>query len=407
MKLLHAGPAGEHRHRVLRAEADRTAAVDHPGIVRVHEIGDDGTRTWLVLDLVNGPSLQRVLDERGPLPPPLAAHAMAQAADAVAAVHAAGIAHGDLKPGNILLRQWPGPDTTIDLSASVLVTDFGLARALPGEQSLDLSSGVEWLRSGATAVEPALPAGTVAYMAPEQWRGEPLTARSDVYALGGTLYAALTGDRPFPQQSLTELAYAVATTPAPEPSGRTTSVPPSMDAVVARAMAKNPDDRHADAAEFAAAIREGAHAGPPASPAEHRRRPRRCARAAGRLLSPAALLLALMAFGSGFLTVSCAPGEYGRAAPGATTTYTGADLATGSEPRVDKPRPGGVTSDNRLGGQPLIALAWLLLAGASVATIRSRRRPHRTIAALAGSAAVALAVGEAVARADLLDRFAS
>src|SRR5262249_12318836 len=118
-------------HRRLRVEARRAAAVDHPGIVRVLDSGDNDELSWLVVERVDGPTLQQVIDRRGPLPPALAAQVLEQAADAVAAVHAAGLAHGDLKPGNILLRQWPGGDTTLELYRQVLVTDFGLAHPLP------------------------------------------------------------------------------------------------------------------------------------------------------------------------------------------------------------------------------------------------------------------------------------
>jgi hypothetical protein len=389
----------------VHAEARRAAAVDHPGIVRVLDAGD----TWLVLEFVDGPNLQEVLDRRGPLPPPFAVQVLAQAADAVAAVHVAGLAHGDLKPGNILLRRWPDGDTTLELSRAVLVTDFGLAHPLPDERrptgpaqvpahdAPTLSQGTEWLATNGTLVERVRAAGTVAYMAPEQWRGDPPTARTDVYALGATLYAALTGARPYPQPSLPELAYAVATEAPPAPS-RVPGVPPALDAVVARAMAKDPADRYADAAAFAAALR-GADA--PPKPSRRRWRGR-----AGRVLSTAGLLVALLCFGSGFLTVSCTPGGYGHAAPGGTTTYTGIALATGGEPRVDKPRPVSEYRPDRLGGQPLIALAALALLGAAVLSVLRRRR-HRPIAVLAGVAAVALAIGEAVARAELTDQYAA
>jgi hypothetical protein len=380
-------PAGH-----VHSEARRAARVEHPGIVRVLDAGD----TWLVLEYVDGPNLQEVLDRRGPLPPALAVEVVGQAADAVAAVHAAGLAHGDLKPGNILLRRWPGGDETLELSGAVLVTDFGLAHPLPDKQTL--SQGTEWLATNGTVVERVRAAGTVAYMAPEQWRGDPPTARTDVYALGATLYAALTGERPYPQPSLPELAYAIATEEPPVPSRRAGAVPPALDAIVARAMAKDPADRYADAAQFAAALRAL-----DARPTPGRRRWRG---PAGRVLSTAGLLIALLCFGSGFLTVSCTPGGYGHAAPGGTTTYTGIGLATGSQPRVDKPRPASEYRPDRLGGQPLIALAALALLGGLVLSVLPRRR-HRAIAVLAGAAAIGLAIGEAVARAKLTDQYAA
>jgi len=245
-------------------------------------------------------------------------------------------------------------------------------------------------------------------MAPEQWRGEPVTARGDVYALGGTLYAALTGARPFAEPSLPQLAYAVATARPPLPSRLIPAVPAALDAVVARALAKEPAERYPDAGALAAAIRAATRV-PAGAPADRPRRRRRVLRTAGRILSPAVLLIALLFFGSGFLTVSCTPGGYGRAAAGATTTYTGGDLATGAAPRVDKLRPADQYEPDRLGVQPLIALAGLLLlAGvlAAVALPGRRRSRDRDLATIAGAAAVCLVIGETLARSAAIDRLA-
>jgi hypothetical protein len=172
-----------------------------------------------------------------------------QVADAVAALHAAGIVHRDLKPANVLLAGSAG-----ELRARV--TDFGLAAAVATVDST-LGAGSlpqeDWLRSlDLTADEPAELAGTVTYMAPEQWRGERATPRTDVYALGGLLHATLTGRRPYPQRTLTELALAVAVEPPPAPSR--SGAPAAFDDVVRRAMAKDPAQRFADVPEFVAAL---------------------------------------------------------------------------------------------------------------------------------------------------------
>lgn len=428
VKVLRPEYANAQLRQRLREEARRASLVRHPGIVSVLDVGQREDLTWLVMELVDGPSLQEVLDRQGALPPPLAAELLAQAADALAAVHAAGLAHGDLKPANLLLPGWSGPDTTVDLSTPVKLVDFGLSRPLPAGQDLGLSLETEWLHSGSTVVE-RWPGGTVAFMAPEQWRGEAVTAAGDVYALGGTLYAALTGERPFAQPSLPQLAYAVATTPPPVPSRLVAAIPAALDAVVVRALAKEPAQRYPDAGALAAAIRAAssstAASATPASStvassiaasatvagsaAGGPRRRHRVLRTSGRVLSPAVLLLALLFFGSGFLTVSCTPTGYGRAAAGATTTYTGGDLATGAAPHVDKLRPAEQYQPDRLGVQPLIALAaLLLLAGvlAAIALPGRRRSRHREIAAIATAAAVCLVVGEALARVAVTDRLA-
>ena len=407
VKVLREEFAAPQVRRRVRDEARRADRIEHPGIVKVVEVGEHQELTWLVMELVDGPSLQEVLDRQGALPPALAAQLLARAADALTAIHAAGLAHGDLKPANLLLPGWPGPDATFDLSASIKLVDFGLSRPLPAAGDVGLSLASDWAHTGSTAVERP-PGGTVAFMAPEQWRGEPVTARGDIYALGGTLYAALTGTRPFAEPSLPQLAYAVATAPPPVPSRLAPAVPAALDAVVARALAKEPAQRYPDASALAAAIRAAARTSA-ATPVERPRRGRRVLRTAGRILSPAVLLLALLFFGSGFLTVSCTPAGYGRAAAGATTTYTGGDLATGAAPHVEKLRPAEEYQPDRLGVQPLIAVAGLLLLAGALAAIAlptRRQTRHRDLAAIAAAAAVCLVIGETLARSAAIDRLA-
>jgi len=417
VKVLRDEYAAPRARRRLREEARRARRVEHPAVVKVFDVGEHNDVTWLVMELVDGPSLQDVLDRHGALPPALAVELIARAADALAAIHAAGLAHGDVKPANLLLPGWSGPEGTIDVRAPVKVVDFGLSRPLPGGTNLDLSQDTDWLHTNATISE-HWAGGTVAFMAPEQWRGEAVTAQSDVYALGGTLYAALTGTQPFAHSSLAQLAYAVATDPPPAPSALVPTVPATVDAVVQRALAKDPADRQPEAAAFAAALRhastaiDGAapHAMPYVPALSRPRLARRMIRTAGRAVSPVLLIFALLFFGAGFLTVSCTPNGYGRAAAGATTTYTGGDLATGSRPDVDKLRPAGQAQPDRLGVQPFITLAALLLiAGALVAFVLRRGGPSRfrTIASIATAAAACLIVGEALARSAITDRLAN
>lgn len=243
VKVVKARPDAPEHPRRLRAEVELVSRVVHDGVVGVHEIGGDDECTWLIMDFVPGLDLQRFIDEQGPPPAERGAELMATVADAVSAIHEAGLVHRDLKPANILFD-----------GDRPRVADFGVARRTATvESGSALTGGTDWLYSE-TAV-PGL-AGTIAYMAPEQWRGEDGDARSDVYALGGTLYTTLTGHRPFPQRSMPELAYAVAVTPPPAPSEH--GVPAAFDRVVATAMAKHPDERYPDAAGFAAAVRAAA-----------------------------------------------------------------------------------------------------------------------------------------------------
>jgi serine/threonine protein kinase len=212
--------------------------VKHDGVVAVHEVGGDDESAWLAVDLVSGPDLQRLVDEHGPLPAGRAAEIVAMTADGLSAVHAAGLIHRDLKPANILLDQ----DRPI-------IADFGVARPVATVESalgIGLTGGTDWAHTDTSrAPEEAPRAGTVAYMAPEQWRGEAGDARTDIYALGGVLYTMLTARRPFPQRSLPELAYAVAIAAPPAPSAH--GAPGAFDPVAATAMAEptaeSPQDR--------------------------------------------------------------------------------------------------------------------------------------------------------------------
>ncbi|WP_166678485.1 serine/threonine protein kinase [Kribbella voronezhensis] len=249
VKVVHPELVDPQYRDRLRREARLAAAVEHPGLVRVHAVGGEGDQAWLVMDRLSGPDLQRLLDEGGPLPVDRAVAMLAEVAAAVDAMHAAGVIHRDLKPANIILD---GDRPT--------VADFGVARQLASLESstgMDLSGGAAWLRSG-TPSGPSLGAmaGTVAYMAPEQWRGDPVSAATDVYALGGTLFSLLTGRRPFDRRTLPELAYAVAMLPPPAPSEY--GVPAAFDQVVRTAMAKEPADRYPTAGAFAQALRAAA-----------------------------------------------------------------------------------------------------------------------------------------------------
>jgi serine/threonine protein kinase len=225
----------------LLAEAHRASAVDHPGVVRVRDHGGTDDLAWIVMDQVPGRDLRRYVREAGPLPPAEAARVVAEAADALEAVHAAGLVHRDVKPGNVLLDETGG-------ALSARLADFGIAAPVP---PAGLTEDSDWARTG----EPAAAAGTFAYMAPEQWRGEPVTARGDIYGLGGVLYTALTGEPPYPDESLPELAYNLAVSPPPRARDRVPDLPRAYDDVIAAALAKDPRDRPGSAADLAEALR--------------------------------------------------------------------------------------------------------------------------------------------------------
>jgi hypothetical protein len=207
-------------------EAQLLAQVDkHPNILKVYQFSQDNGLYFLVTDFIAGGSLAESI----PLPPRRAATIARKIADALSHIHTKGILHRDLKPQNVLLRQGEEDEPVL--------VDFGLAWA----------SEVERL----TKTNAML--GTPAYMSPEQLSGgggAALDGRSDVYALGATLYAALTGDAPFDAPSGPELMGKILMEPPPRPSLKNKDVPPALDAICALALAKSRDARYANAAEM-------------------------------------------------------------------------------------------------------------------------------------------------------------
>jgi hypothetical protein len=212
--------------RFLR-EASATAGLGHPNVAAVFDAGSDRGLHFIVMEFVAGRTLREVLEERGRLPVPAAAAAVAAAATALGAAHAAGLVHRDVKPGNIMVT----PD-------AVKVVDFGIARAADADPT------------GATTNV----LGTPSYMSPEQAQGARLDARSDVYGLGVCLYELLTGVPPFTGDNAFAIAYQhVNATPRP-PSELRPDLPAALEAVILRAMAKDPDRRYQTAAGMRAAI---------------------------------------------------------------------------------------------------------------------------------------------------------
>jgi eukaryotic-like serine/threonine-protein kinase len=212
----------------FRDEARSAASLSHPNIVAVFDSGEEGSDPYIVMELVEGQDLASILRENGPLAPRQAARVAAEVAKALHAAHVRGIVHRDVKPSNILIGR----------DGRVKVADFGIARAMDDAQ-LTL---------------PGVTMGSVHYFAPEQARGEPATAASDVYALGIVLFEMLTGQRPFSGDGAAAIALARLTTTPPHPSALRTSVPAELDGIVVRAMALAPADRFASAAAMAGAL---------------------------------------------------------------------------------------------------------------------------------------------------------
>ncbi|WP_107418290.1 serine/threonine-protein kinase [Streptomyces sp. CB02115] len=189
----------------LDREARAAARLKHPGIITVHDriAGPDG-RPWIVMELVDGGSLADLVEAQGALPPQQVADIGRQVAAALAAAHRLGITHRDIKPANILLEE-----------DRVILTDFGIA-ALEGDATLTATGMIM---------------GTPAFMAPEQIRGLPATAESDLWSLGATLYAAVEGHAPFSGTAPSAVLVAVATE-EPTPAVRAGMLGPVLDGLL-------------------------------------------------------------------------------------------------------------------------------------------------------------------------------
>ncbi|MGO9928908.1 MAG: Stk1 family PASTA domain-containing Ser/Thr kinase [Mycobacterium sp.] len=216
----------------FRREAQNAAALNHPSIVAVYDTGEAETPTgplpYIVMEYVDGVTLRDIVHTDGPLPPRRAIEIIADACQALNFSHQNGIIHRDVKPANIM----------ISAANAVKVMDFGIARAIAD--------------SGNSVTQTAAVIGTAQYLSPEQARGDPVDARSDVYSLGCVLYEILTGEPPFTGDSPVAVAYQhVREDPVP-PSKRHEGISADLDAVVLKALAKNPENRYQTAAEMRA-----------------------------------------------------------------------------------------------------------------------------------------------------------
>ncbi|HJV03846.1 MAG TPA: protein kinase [Actinomycetota bacterium] len=222
----------------FRREARAAAALSHPGIVAIHDVGVHAGAPFIVMERVEGRTLTEILREDGRVSPDRVAEIGAEVARALSAAHAAGIIHRDVKPGNVMITP----------SGRAKVLDFGIAHA------------TRWT----PLTEARVVHGTAEYMAPEQIRGEGADPRSDQYALGAVLYELLAGQPPFHDETPLAIAYHhLEDTPPPIQSSRP-DVPPGLAAVIARAMAKDRGHRYRSAEEMALDL-ERVREGKPAS----------------------------------------------------------------------------------------------------------------------------------------------
>lgn len=225
--IRDAALAGDDERRRFRIEAEATARLDHPNVVKVFAVGEHAGRPFLVMELVDGGTLATLL-AGGPMPVTAAAELIRTVAQAVAHAHGRGVVHRDLKPANVLLADGPK------------VADFGLAKRLDTDSTA-------WTRDGAVL-------GTPCYMAPEQARGQvrQVGPAADVYALGAILFEALIGRPPHYSDSWAEVVYRVQHDDPIPPARVRPDVPPDLDAVCLKCLEKDPARRYPTAAELAA-----------------------------------------------------------------------------------------------------------------------------------------------------------
>lgn len=233
VKVLRADLARDPTFQLrFRREAQNAAALNHPAIVAVYDTGEtdseNGPLPYIVMEYVDGRTLRDMVKSEGPLTPRRAMEVMADASAALDFSHRHGIVHRDVKPANIMINE----------SGAVKVMDFGIARALADGQ--------------AAVTQTAAVIGTAQYLSPEQARGESVDARSDVYASGCVLFELVTGDPPFTGDSPVAVAYQHVREEPRKPSDVNPQVPAALDAVVLKALSKNPANRYQSAAEMRA-----------------------------------------------------------------------------------------------------------------------------------------------------------
>ncbi len=221
----HLASSGSARKRFAR-EAKAAAAVLHPNVIAIHSVSSEDANPYLVMPFVRGASLQKRINSQGPLPLKDTLRIGSQIAAGLAAAHEQGLVHRDIKPANILLEE--GVER-------VTITDFGLARAVD-DASMTCSGVI---------------AGTPQYMSPEQARGEPIDARSDLFSLGSVLYAMCAGRSPFRAETTYGVLHRISTEVPTSVCEVNSDVPVWLGHVIERLMAKRPDDRFGSAAQVA------------------------------------------------------------------------------------------------------------------------------------------------------------
>jgi hypothetical protein len=213
-------------------EARSAGKLVHPNIITIHDVGKEKDMTYIVMQCIEGPSLQNLITSKKKLPAQNIIKLMIQLCDALNFAHESGIVHRDIKPANILL----------DNSGNPHICDFGVAH-------VEMSTITQ---TGATI-------GTPSYMSPEQVMGKKIDKRSDLFSLGAILYELLTGRRPFEGESITTVIYKIVNEEALPLTQFRKELPPEFEQIIRKALAKDPDDRYGSCAEMAADLKKITH----------------------------------------------------------------------------------------------------------------------------------------------------
>jgi serine/threonine protein kinase len=228
IKCLAPGAVVGERDRLrFEQEARCAAAISHPNVAAIYDVGIDGHTPYIVMECLPGATLADEV-ERGPIATPRATEVVQQLLAALEAAHAHDVLHRDIKAANVLFTS----------EGRVKLTDFGIARATDGDDLTETGTVV----------------GTPSYLAPERIAGEPATVRSDIYSAGVVAYEVFTGEKPFRADTPVALAYAILHTPATPVREHRPEIDPALDAAVMRAIAPVPEDRFPTARAFADAL---------------------------------------------------------------------------------------------------------------------------------------------------------
>src|SRR4051812_32056153 len=217
-------------------ESEIAAQIEHPHVIPLYEAGEQDGQLYITMRYVQGTDLRAMIEREGALPPKKAAEILAQVCGALDAAHARGLVHRDIKPANVLIAGTPE-------EPYAYLTDFGLTKQAATTGGM---------------TKTGMFVGTLDYIAPEQLQGGPVDARADIYALGCMLYQMLTGRVPYVRDTDPAKIWAHMQEPPPSLREVAPHVPEAFDEVIARAMAKNPEDRYPSAGDLARAARAAA-----------------------------------------------------------------------------------------------------------------------------------------------------